>query len=107
MNDELMWFVLGAFAEACVQLGVSADFWTSFQRPILCGLLNDGLFRGRFPVDGFDATPEGREAVFTFVQEVTDADLPARSGSATPGPGCRGRRDRDDVTAAGGELIID
>jgi hypothetical protein len=87
MNDELMWFVLGAFAEACVQLGVSAEFWTFLQRPILCGLLNDGLFRGRFHVDGFDATPEGREAVFAFVQEVTDADLPgeirkryARSG---------------------------
>ncbi len=51
------------------------------------GMLNDGLFRGRFHVDGFDATPEGREAVFAFVQEVTDADLPgeirkryARSG---------------------------
>ena len=72
-----MWFLLGAFAEACPRLGIAVEFWRFLQRPILCGLLNDGLFRpGRFHVDGFPATDEGREAVFAHVQQVADADLP-------------------------------
>lgn len=77
MNAAIMWFVLSAFAEACVRLEVSAGFWVFYMRAILCGLLNDGLFRGRLTVQGFEATPEGRLAVLQHVQAVADADLPA------------------------------
>jgi len=78
MDSPGMWFKLAAFADACTRLGIAVDFWTFFQRPILCGLLNDGLFRpGRFRVEGFPATADGREAVFAFVQQVPDADLAA------------------------------
>jgi len=77
MNAAMMWFVLSAFAEACVGLEISAGFWVFYMRAILCGLLNDGLFRGRLTVQGFEATPEGRLAVFQHAQAVADADLPA------------------------------
>ncbi len=77
MNGATMWFVLASFAEACVRRGISAEFWTFLMRPVLCGLLNDGLFRGRFTVVGFTATDEGRQAVFEHCQNVADADLPA------------------------------
>jgi hypothetical protein len=87
MNDEVMWFVLCAFAEACVRLDISAEFWTFFQRPVLCGLLNDGLFRGRFRVEGFDATPEGREAIYAFVQQVAETDLPGEIRKRYAGSG--------------------
>jgi hypothetical protein len=76
MNGEIMWFVLSAFAEACVRLEISTEFWLFWMRAILCGLLNDGLFRERFTVQEFSATPEGRLAVFQHVQDVADADLP-------------------------------
>jgi Ferritin-like len=77
MNAAIMWFVLSAFAEACLRLEISAEFWVFYMRAILCGLLNDGLFRGRLTVQGFQATPEGRLAVFQHAQAVADADLPA------------------------------
>ncbi len=47
------------------------------QRPILCRLLDDGLFRNRFRVEGFAATDEGRQQVFEHAQQVADADLSA------------------------------
>lgn len=77
MNAAIMWFMLSAFAEACVRLEISVEFWVFYMRAILCGLLNDGLFRGRLTVQGFEATPEGRLAVFQHAQAVADADLPA------------------------------
>ena len=61
----------------CLRLGVATDFWTFMQRPILCGLLNDGLFRRRFAVQGFEATDADRQQVFEHAQEVADADLSA------------------------------
>jgi hypothetical protein len=77
MNAAIMWFVLSAFAEACIRLEISTGFWEFYMRAILCGLLNDGLFRGRLTVQGFQPTPEGRLAVFQHAQAVADADLPA------------------------------
>ena len=77
MNAAIMWFVLSAFAEACIRLEISAEFWVFYMRAILCGLLNDGLFRGRLTVQEFEATPDGRLAVFQHAQTVADADLPA------------------------------
>jgi hypothetical protein len=76
MDGESMWFVWGAFAEACVTLKIAEEFWCFFTRAILCGLLNDGLLRGRYPVNGFAATEEGQRAILTFVQQVKDDDLP-------------------------------
>jgi ferritin-like protein len=77
MDGAIMWFFLAAFAEACLRLQIAVEFWTFMMRPILCGLLNDGLFRHRFHVEGFTATDAGREAVFAFVQQVPDDELPA------------------------------
>jgi hypothetical protein len=76
MRDPVTWFSSSAFAEACVRLGIWPGFWLLSMRAILCGLLNDGLFRGRFPVQGFAATPQGRLAVFQHAQDVADAELP-------------------------------
>lgn len=76
MNFAGMWFRLSAFANACVHLEISTEFWVFYMRAILCGLLNDGLFRHRFPVVGFEATPEGRLAVFQHAQDIADAELP-------------------------------
>jgi Ferritin-like len=77
MNAAVMWFILSAFAEACMRLEISTEFWVYYMRAILCGLLNDGLIRGRLTVKGFEATPEGQLAVLQHVQAVADADLPA------------------------------
>lgn len=76
MNGAMMWFVWSAFAEACVRLEISTEFWLFYMRAILCGLLNDGLFRKRFSVQGFAETPERRLAVFQHAQNIADADLP-------------------------------
>lgn len=75
MSGAIMWFVWGSFADACLQLEISAEFWRFYLRAILCGLLNDGLFRERFEVKGFEATPQGRLAAFQHAQDVADADL--------------------------------
>ena len=76
MNGPIMWFIWSAFVEVCLQLNISPKFWRFYARLILCGMMNDGLFRGRFVVRGFGATPEGRTSIFRYVQEVPDADLP-------------------------------
>lgn len=76
MNGAVMWFFWSAFADACMRIGVSELFWTDFARAILLGLLHDGLFRGRFPVAGFDpsdpATPDVARA---FVRQLGGADV--------------------------------
>jgi hypothetical protein len=77
MNGPIMWFVWSSFADACMQLEISTEFWLFYMRAILCGLLNDGLFRERFEVQGFEATADGRLAVFQHAQGVADADLRA------------------------------
>lgn len=81
MNGESMWFFWSAFADACLRLSKStpipADFWYGFTRAILIGLLNDGLFRGRFSVAGITADPAGREVAMTHVLNLVASDLPA------------------------------
>jgi hypothetical protein len=81
MNGQVMWFMWSAFCDACLRLGASASipvpFWVGMARAILVGLLNDGLIRGRFSVQGFDATPVGQEAVQQFAHDLADAALPA------------------------------
>lgn len=63
MDGNTMWFFWSAFADACLRLEIDADFWRQEARAILVGLLNDGLFRGRFEVAGFPATDEGKEQI--------------------------------------------
>lgn len=75
MNGAALWFIWGAFAEACTTLGISRDFWLFLTRAILCGLLSDGVFRGRFTVNGFSATPEGKLAILAHVQQLAADDL--------------------------------
>jgi hypothetical protein len=60
-----MWFVWSAFAEACVRLNIPAEFRLFSTRAILCGLLNDGVFGGRFRVQ-----------VFEYCQQVSATDSP-------------------------------
>jgi hypothetical protein len=73
MNGASMWFVWSAFVEAAVRIKVNADFWYFLSRAILCGMLSDGLERGRFAVTGF---AKGHpEDVFSFVQRVAEEDL--------------------------------
>jgi hypothetical protein len=76
MNGASMWFLWGAFAEACVLLEIDPEFWKFSTRAILCGLLNDGLIRGRYRVLGFEATAEGQFEILAFVQRLSDEDLP-------------------------------
>ena len=65
MNGENMWFVWAAFADACLRIGgtIPEEFWRGMARVILTGLLNDGLFRGRFTVKGFTPDASGKVAI--------------------------------------------
>jgi hypothetical protein len=80
MNGQVMWFMWSAFCDACLRLGASAGipapFWGGLARAILVGLLNDGLIRGRFTVEGFPATPAGQDALQQFVRDLADDALP-------------------------------
>lgn len=75
MNGSVMWFVWSAFADACVRLKITPEFWMFYMRAILCGMLNDGVFRGRFHVEGFTADSQGTMDIFAYAQHVKDADL--------------------------------
>lgn len=76
MNGDFMWFMWSAFASACLRTpAVPNEFWRGVSRAILVGLMNDGLFRGRFPVVGFDVTPAGKIAVRNHVAALADADI--------------------------------
>ena len=53
MNGWQMWFFWFSFCHAAVELNIRTDFWTTHLRAVLIGLINDGVFRGRFNVMGF------------------------------------------------------
>ena len=72
MDGTTMWFVWAAFANAVIGIGFETDFWLSASRCILCGLLNDGLIRGRFTVQGFENSMQGQIAIIAFVQQLSD-----------------------------------
>ncbi len=59
MNGAAMWFAWSAFADACIRTDVSKSFWIDHARNILVGLINDGLFRNRFNIVGFDPGDPG------------------------------------------------
>ncbi|WP_321473689.1 ferritin-like protein [uncultured Paludibaculum sp.] len=77
MNGAIMWFIWSSFAEACIRLDVVAEFWRFYMRAILCGLLNDGVYRKRFNVRGFSPVEEDHLKIFEYCQRVPDADLTA------------------------------
>lgn len=75
MNGSGMWQMWSAFADACIRLSIRETFWNTMARGILLGQMNDGLFRGRFTVKGFERSSEGKVAMRTFVTDLSDADV--------------------------------
>ena len=75
MDGEVMWFIWLAFAEAARNLGREAIFWDTFSRAILIGMMNDGIFRGRFTVNGFPANAASREAIRTYIGKLTSEQI--------------------------------
>lgn len=75
MNAHIMWFIWSAFADACLRLGIAPTFWRNHTRAIVLGLMNDGLFRERYPVVGFAADAAGKEAMREHVRTLPDDQL--------------------------------
>ena len=77
MNGDTMWFIWSAFADACLRIGgtIPAEFWQRMARAILTGLLNDGLFRGRFHVTGFTPDASGKVAIRTHARTLPVANI--------------------------------
>jgi hypothetical protein len=80
MNGEVMWFYWAAFIDACRRLSgtvpeISVAFWDGMAKVILIGLLNDGLFRGRFTVSGFSADAQGKNNIRDHALALPDAGL--------------------------------
>lgn len=73
MNGSTMWFIWSAFADACFRLNEEPDHWITAGKAILIGLMSDGVFRGRFTVDGFDATPVGATAIRQLVKDLPES----------------------------------
>jgi L-Lysine epsilon oxidase N-terminal/L-lysine epsilon oxidase C-terminal domain len=79
MNAAIMWFFWSAFADACLRLQIEPTFWRGNLRAILVGMLNDGVFRGRFSVSGFPAGEAARAAISAHVQALAPGDLVAEA----------------------------
>jgi hypothetical protein len=82
MNGEVMWFFWSAFIDACSRLSnsiadIPIDFWRGMARAVLVGLLNDGVFRGRFAVNGFGNNPQGKIDIRQHALGLADAALAA------------------------------
>jgi hypothetical protein len=80
MNGEIMWGFWSAFCDASLRLApgnvaIPSEFWLAVSRGVLLGMLNDGVVRDRFTVQGFVNTPEGRTAMRTHAQDLPEADL--------------------------------
>jgi hypothetical protein len=79
MNGAIMWFFWSAFADACLRLEIEPTFWRGHLRAILLGMLNDGVFRGRFTVAGFEPTESGRQAMNAHVRALEVDNLVAEA----------------------------
>jgi hypothetical protein len=79
MNGDTMWFIWSAFTDACLRIGgtIPTEFWQGMGRAQLTGLLNDGLFRGRFRVTGFAPDASGKVAVRDHARTLPVANLQA------------------------------
>ncbi len=78
MNGPQMWFNWTAMADACLRAStpIAPEFWRGHIRAILAGLMNDGVVRGRFPVDGFDASdPDVSCRIREHVRGIPDGEL--------------------------------
>jgi hypothetical protein len=78
MNGPEMWFFWAAFCHAAIELAVSPNFWTRHLRPLMIGLMNDGVFRGRFAVPGF-SSGGGHQPIRDYVDQIADIDLVAET----------------------------
>jgi hypothetical protein len=77
MNGPEMWFFWSAFADGCIREGVADVFWQDYARAVLAGLMHDGLFRGRFTIQGFDpADPQTPDRVRASVRQLPAANVP-------------------------------
>jgi hypothetical protein len=76
MNGEIMWFFYSAFVDASLRGAVPASDWALMGRAVLLGLINDGLFRGRFTVVGFTPDAAGAQAARQFLITLPDANIP-------------------------------
>ncbi|MCP4580566.1 MAG: hypothetical protein GY839_03040 [candidate division Zixibacteria bacterium] len=72
MNGKEMWFFWSAFADACLRLDIELLFWQIETRAVLIGLLHDGLFRGRFNVEGYSPTDAGAESIIKDISSIHD-----------------------------------
>ena len=79
MNAATMWFFWSAFGDACLRLEIERTFWRGHLRAILLGMLNDGVFRGRFTVTGFEATEGARQAMNDHVRALEPDNLVAEA----------------------------
>jgi hypothetical protein len=75
MNGREMWFVWCAFADGALRSNVQTEFWYVECRAILVGLLHDGLFRGRFNVQGFSPDSAGSAGILALARGVREGEL--------------------------------
>lgn len=75
MNGREMWFFWAAFVDGAIRSNMQKSFWFIEGRAILVGLLHDGLFRGRFDVQGFTRDSAGSTQILAFARGISDADL--------------------------------
>ena len=77
MNGATMWFFWSSFTDAALRLDENDAFWLGHSRALLLGLMNDGLFRERFTVNGFTADDPGKADMRTHVRNLQDDDIQA------------------------------
>lgn len=74
-DGESMWFFWLAFAEVAKLSGRDEAFWNVLTRALLLGMFADGLFRGRFKIQGFSADAAGRANMRAHAEALQNTDL--------------------------------
>lgn len=77
MNGPIMWFFYSAFLDAGLTLDIlpESEELEMLGKAILIGLINDGLFRRRFNVEGFTPDTDGIKAVHEFVRALPSTEI--------------------------------
>jgi len=85
MNGAQMWFNWCVLLDCCIRLTppVQPTFYSAMMRAVMLGLMNDGLFRERFPVIGFskddpNASAALRQHVLSIPDDMLDEELTRR-----------------------------
>ncbi|MEX0676002.1 MAG: ferritin-like protein [Pirellulales bacterium] len=85
MNGPQMWFNWCALLDGCVRQNPPLEpaFWRGMMRAVLLGLMNDGVFRERFPVVGFSTDDPSvgaalRQHVLSIPEDFLDEELARR-----------------------------